>query len=77
MQVQHTGPHRGGEEPSPMMQLGQRESCPMLFPLAGGVGTVVKFGEFIAILELHRQGLKVARASMSSSPAIPTNVKRT
>src|SRR5246127_2236233 len=32
----------------------------MLLPLAGGRGTVVKFGEFIMILELHRQGLKVA-----------------
>ena len=32
----------------------------MLLPLAGGSGTVVKFGEFIMILELHRQGLKVA-----------------
>jgi hypothetical protein len=29
----------------------------MLRPLAG---TVVTFGEFIMILELHRQGLKVA-----------------
>jgi hypothetical protein len=29
-------------------------------PLAGGSGTVVTFGEFIMILELHRQGLKVA-----------------
>jgi transposase len=32
----------------------------MLLPLAGGSGTVVTFGEFIMILELHRQGLKVA-----------------
>ena len=32
----------------------------MLLPLAGGRGTVVKFGEFVMILELHRQGLKVA-----------------
>jgi transposase len=32
----------------------------MLPPLAGGRGTVVKFGEFIMILELHWQGLKVA-----------------
>src|ERR1700756_4165323 len=32
----------------------------MLLPLAGGRGTVVKFGEFIMILELHRQGLKFA-----------------
>jgi hypothetical protein len=33
---------------------------PMLLPVAGGRSTVVKFGEFIMILELHRQGLKVA-----------------
>ena len=33
---------------------------PMLPPLAEGSGTVVKFGGFIMILELHRQGLKVA-----------------
>ena len=32
----------------------------MLLPLAGGSSTVVKFGEFIMILELYRQGLKVA-----------------
>jgi Winged helix-turn helix len=32
----------------------------MLPPLAEGSGTVVKFGGFIMILELHRQGLKVA-----------------
>ena len=32
----------------------------MLLPLAGGRDTVVRFGEFIMILELHRQGLKVA-----------------
>jgi hypothetical protein len=32
----------------------------MLLPLAGGSGTVIKFGEFIMILELHRPGLKVA-----------------
>jgi len=32
----------------------------MLLPLAGGSSTVVKFGEFVMILELHRQGLKVA-----------------
>src|SRR5580704_14580402 len=33
---------------------------PMLLPLAGGMGTVVKFGEFIVILELHRWGLTIA-----------------
>ena len=32
----------------------------MLLPVAGGRSTAVKFGEFIMILELHRQGLKVA-----------------
>jgi hypothetical protein len=32
----------------------------MLLPLPAGRGTVVKFGEFLMILELHRQGLKVA-----------------
>ena len=32
----------------------------MLVPLAGGIGTVVKLGELIMILELHRQGLKVS-----------------
>jgi hypothetical protein len=32
----------------------------MLLPLAGGRGTVVKFGEFIMILELHRQSLTIA-----------------
>src|SRR5262249_49685015 len=41
-------------------ELGQRESLPMLLLLAGGGGTVIKFGEFIMILELHRQGLKIA-----------------
>src|SRR5215471_11164183 len=39
---------------------GRSDSPSMLLPLAGGRGTVVKFGEFIMILELHRQGLKVA-----------------
>src|SRR5215213_7749701 len=32
----------------------------MLLPLAGGSGTVVSLGELMMILELHRQGLKVA-----------------
>jgi transposase len=32
----------------------------MLLLVAGGSSTVVKFGEFVMILELHRQGLKVA-----------------
>jgi hypothetical protein len=33
---------------------------PMLLPLAGGRGTVVKFWEFIMILELHRWGMTIA-----------------
>jgi transposase len=41
-------------------EAGRRESSPMLLLLAGGSSTVVKFGEFVMILELHRQGLKVA-----------------
>src|SRR5258708_24444341 len=32
----------------------------MLLPLAGGSSTVVTLGELMMILELHRQGLKVA-----------------
>ncbi len=32
----------------------------MLLSLAGGSGAVVKLGEFMMILELHRQGLKVS-----------------
>ena len=32
----------------------------MLVPLAGGIGTVVKLGELMMILELHRQGLTVS-----------------
>jgi transposase len=32
----------------------------MLLPLAGGSGTVIKLGELVMILELHRQGLKVS-----------------
>src|SRR5215212_9400201 len=32
----------------------------MLLPLAGGSGTVVSLGELMMILELHRQGLKLA-----------------
>jgi transposase len=38
----------------------RRESPPMLLPLAGGSGTVVKLGELMMILELHRQGLTVS-----------------
>jgi transposase len=32
----------------------------MLLPLAGGSGAVVKLGELVMILELHRQGLTVS-----------------
>jgi transposase len=33
---------------------------PMLFPLAGGGGAVIKLGELVMILDLHRQGLSVS-----------------
>jgi transposase len=32
----------------------------MLLPLAGGSGTMIKLGELVMILELHRHGLKVS-----------------
>jgi transposase len=32
----------------------------MLLPLAGGSGSVIKLGELVMILELHRQGLTVS-----------------
>jgi transposase len=32
----------------------------MLFPLAGGGGAVIKLGELVMILDLHRQGLSVS-----------------
>src|SRR5271165_5246687 len=32
----------------------------MLFPLAGGNGAVIKLGELVMILDLHRQGLSVS-----------------
>ncbi len=38
----------------------QRDSPPMLLPLAGGSGTVIKLGELVMILDLHRQGLTVS-----------------
>jgi transposase len=41
-------------------KLSQGESAPMLLPLAGGSGTMIKLGELVMILELHRQGLKVS-----------------
>ena len=35
-------------------------NSPMLFPLAGGSGAVIKLGELVMILHLHRQGLSVS-----------------
>jgi hypothetical protein len=35
-------------------------NSPMLFPLAGGSGAVIKLGELEMILDLHRQGLSVS-----------------
>src|SRR6202045_5054533 len=35
-------------------------NSPMLFPLAGGRGAVIKLGELVMILDLHRQGLSVS-----------------
>src|ERR1700730_7380111 len=32
----------------------------MLFPLAGGSGAVIKLGDLVMILDLHRQGLSVS-----------------
>jgi transposase len=32
----------------------------MLAPLAGGSGTVIKLGELLMIVNLHRQGLSVS-----------------
>src|ERR1700733_4773269 len=32
----------------------------MLFPSAGGSGAVIKIGELVMILDLHRQGLSVS-----------------
>jgi transposase len=32
----------------------------MLLPLAGGRGAVIKLGELVMILELHRQGVSVS-----------------
>ena len=45
----------------------RRESPPMLLPLAGGSGTVVKLGELMMILELHRQGLTVSAIALDGS----------
>jgi hypothetical protein len=33
---------------------------PMLFPLVGGSGAVIKLGELVMILDFHRQGLSVS-----------------
>jgi transposase len=41
-------------------EVSRRESAPMLLPLAGGRGTVIKLGELVMILDLHRQGLTVS-----------------
>src|SRR6202022_3232374 len=35
-------------------------NSPMLFPFAGGRGAVIKLGELVMILDLHRQGLSVS-----------------
>ena len=35
-------------------------NSPMLFPLVGGSGAVIKLGELVMILDLHRQGLSVS-----------------
>jgi hypothetical protein len=45
----------------------------MLLLVAGGSSTVVKFGEFIMILELHRQGLKVAAIARQQGPLASAN----
>jgi hypothetical protein len=37
---------------------GWRLDSPMLLPSAGGRGRVIKIGELVMILDLHRQGLK-------------------
>jgi transposase len=39
---------------------GRRNDSPMLLPLAGGRGAVIKLGELVMILELHRQGISVS-----------------
>src|SRR5947207_468220 len=41
-------------------EVSRHESLLMLLPLAGGSGTVIKLGELVMILELHRQGLKIS-----------------
>jgi Homeodomain-like domain-containing protein len=35
-------------------------NSPTLFPLVGGSGAVIKLGELVMILDLHRQGLSVS-----------------
>jgi transposase len=42
------------------LEVSRRESAPMLLPLAGGRGTVIKLGELVMIMELHRQGMTVS-----------------
>jgi hypothetical protein len=39
---------------------GRCVDSPMLLPLAGGERAVIKFGEIVMILELHRQGISVS-----------------
>jgi hypothetical protein len=39
---------------------GQRTDSPMLLLLAGREGAVIKLGELVMILELHRQGVSVS-----------------
>jgi DNA-binding MarR family transcriptional regulator len=39
---------------------GQRTDSPMLLLLAGSEGAVIKLGELVMILELHRQGVSVS-----------------
>ena len=40
----------------------------MLSPLRGGGRTVIKLGEVVMILDLHRQGLSVSAGARSSRP---------
>src|SRR5918994_830121 len=40
------------------------DRSPMLSPQAGGDGTVIKLGEVVMILDLHRQGLSVSAIAL-------------
>jgi hypothetical protein len=44
-------------------------NSPMLFPLAGGSGAVIKLGELVMILDLHRQGLSVSAIGVEAVKA--------